>query len=68
MTKEELLTLKAALEELGIPLELHSFFDSPTFFLSSATPYTRMNRVNDAIGQAETLQWQLLNMQKELSE
>ena len=66
--KPYLLRLKAALEELGNALELHSFFDSPTFFLSSATQYTRMNRVNDAIGQAETLQRQLLNLQKELSE
>ena len=66
--KPYLLRLKAALEELGNSLELHSFFDSPTFFLSSDTQYTRMNRVNDAIGQAETLQRQLLNLQKELSE
>ena len=66
--KPYLLRLKAALEELDNSLELHSFFDSPTFFLSSATQYTRMNRVNDAIGQAETLQRQLLNLQKELSE
>ena len=66
--KPYLLRLKAALEELDNSLELQSFFDSPTFFLSSATQYTRMNRVNDAIGQAETLQRQLLNLQKELSE
>jgi hypothetical protein len=63
-----LLRLKAALEKLDISLELHSFFDSPAFFLSSATQFTRMDRINTAITQAETLQRQLIKLQKELSE
>ena len=66
--KPYLLRLKAALEELGNSLELHSFFESPTFFLSSATQFTRMDRINTAITQAETLQRQLIKLQKELSE
>ena len=66
--KPYLLRLKAALEELDIPLELHSFFDTPTAYLSTATQFTRMDRINTAITQAETLQRQLIKLQKELSE
>ena len=65
--KPYLLRLKAALEKLGIALELGSYFDAPTAFLSSATQYTRMNRINEAIGQTEAMQRQLLKLQKELS-
>lgn len=66
--KPYLLRLKAALEELGNSLELHSFFDAPTAYLSTATQFTRMDRINTAITQAETLQRQLIKLQKELSE
>ena len=61
-----LLRLKAALDKLDIPLESHSFFDAPTAFLSSATKYTRMDRINSAIRQTEALQRSLLNVQEEL--
>jgi len=66
--KPYLLRLKAALGQLGIPLELSGFFEAPTAFLSSATQYTRMDRINDAILQVEDAQRQLLKLQKELSE
>lgn len=65
--KPYLLRLKAALDKLGIALELGSYFDSPTAFLSQATKYTRMDRINRAISQAEALQRQMSNLQKELS-
>lgn len=62
-----LLRLKAALEKLEISLELGSYFDAPTAFLSSATQYTRMDRINTAIGQTEAMQRQLPKLQNELS-
>lgn len=62
-----LLRLKAALDKLGIALELGSYFDAPTAFLSQATKYTRMDRINRAISQTEALQRQMSNLQKELS-
>lgn len=64
--KPYLLRLKAALEKLGIPLELGSYFEAPTAFLSSATKYTRMDRINEAIGQVEKLQQALPKLQKQL--
>ena len=66
--KPYLLRLQAALEALGIPFEIGSFFANPTYFLSSATKYTRMDRVNDAIGQTVALRRRLTELQKELSE
>lgn len=66
--KPYLLRLKAALEALGISLELHSWFESPTAFLSAATQFTRMDRINTAISQTEALQKRLPELQKELSE
>lgn len=65
--KPYLLRLKAALDKLDISLELGSYFDAPTAFLSSATQYTRMDRINTAISQTEALQRQMSNLQKELS-
>ena len=62
-----LLRLKAALEELDTPMELQSFFHSPTAFLSCATQYTRMDRINTAIVQTEALLRQLTDLQKILS-
>ena len=66
--KSYLLRLKAALEELGIPFELHPFFQEPTAFLSSATQYTRMDRINTAISQTESLQRQLPELQQLLEQ
>ena len=66
--KPYLLRLKAALEELGTSLELHDCFTAPTAFLSSATQYTRMDRINTAIVQTEALRRQLMQIQNELSE
>lgn len=66
--KPYLLRLKTALDTLEIPFELCSFFNSPTAFLSNVTQYTRMDRINTAIGQTEALQIQLPELQKELSE
>ena len=58
--------LKAALEKLEVPFELHGYFDAPTAFLSSATKFTRMDRINEAIGQVEKLQQALPKLQKQL--
>lgn len=58
--------LKAALDALEIPFASGSYFDNPTFFLSSATQYTRMDRVNEAITQAEQLQRTLPKLKKQL--
>ena len=63
-----LMRLKAALDALGIPLETGSYFDAPTAFLSSATQFTRMDRINTAIAQTETLQQLIAKLQTELSE
>ena len=62
-----LLRLKAALEALGISFEIPAYFDGPTAFLSSATKFTRMDRINTAIVQTESLQRLLSKLQKELS-
>ena len=66
--KPYLLRLKAALEELSVIFELHSFFEAPTAYLSTATQFTRMDRINTAVGQTEALQKRLPVLQKELSE
>ena len=64
--KPYLLRLKEALDALGISFELHSLFDAPTAFLSSATQYTRMDRINTAIAQTENLLRQLPQLSKQL--
>ena len=66
--KPYLLRLKAVLDGLNIPFVLHPFFEEPTYFLSSATQYTRMDRINTAIVQTEALRRQLMQIQNELSE
>lgn len=63
-----LLRLKEALDALEIPLELHRYFLEPTVFLSSATQYTRMDRINEAIGQVEKLQRKVTEFRKQLEE
>lgn len=63
-----ILRLKTATDGLGIPFEPGSYFDAPTAFLSSATQYTRMDRINSAITQTEALQRQFSKLQKELCE
>ena len=65
--KSYILRLKAALDELELPFEVHPFFASPTAFLSEATRYTRMDRINTAIGQTEKFQRLLPELQKELN-
>jgi len=64
--KNLLLRLKAALDGLEIPLEIGSYFEAPTAFLSSATQYTRMDRINTALAQTEKLQKLLPQLQKQL--
>ena len=64
--KTLLLRLKAALDGLEIPFEIGSFFEAPTAFLSSATQFTRMDRINTAIAQAEAMQKLLPQLQKQL--
>lgn len=66
--KPYLLRLKAALEKLEIPFELPRYFDAPTAFLSCATQYTRMDQINTAIGQTESLQRLIPKLKKDLSE
>ena len=64
--KPYILRLKAALDALVIPFETGSFFDGPAAFLSSATQFTRMDRVNAAIAQTAALQRTLPKLQKQL--
>lgn len=63
-----LLQLQDTLAVLDIPFKLPGFFEAPTAFLSSATQFTRMDRINTAIAQTEALQRQLPRLQQELSE
>ena len=65
--KPILTRLQEALGFLGISCPAGVFFDDPTAFLSSATQYTRMDRINAAIAQTEALQRSLTKMQTELS-
>lgn len=63
-----LLRLKKALDGLEIPFEISSFFEAPTAFLSSATQFTRMDRINTAIAQAEAMQKLIPQLQRQLEE
>ena len=63
-----LLRLKAALDALDISFELPAYLEAPTLFLSSATQYTRMDRVNEAILQIEAIQRLIPKLQKQLSD
>ena len=65
--KPYLLRLESALAFLEIPFSLGSFFINPTVFLSEATKFTQMDRINTAIGQTEKLQRLLSQLQKDLS-
>ena len=64
--KPFLTRLQNALEPLDISCTAGVFFENPTAFLSEATQYTRMDRINTAIVQVEALQRTLLKLQKEL--
>ena len=64
--KPHLLRMKTALDALEIPFTISPYFDNPTGFLSFATKYTRMDRINDAIGQTEKLLRQLPELQRKL--
>ena len=64
--KPYILRLQKALDTLGIPFEMQSYFDAPTAFLSSATKYTRMDRINTAIAQTEKLQQYLSDLNNQL--
>ena len=66
--KPFLTRLQNALESLGISYTAGVFFENPTAFLSEATKFTRMDRINTAIGQTEALQRSLLKLQKELTQ
>ena len=57
--------LQTTLNFLGKDFPEFAFFDAPTAFLSSATQYTRMDRINTAIAQAEKLQRLLSQMQQQ---
>ena len=65
--KPYLLRLESTLAFLEIPFSLGNFFTNPTAFLSEATKFTQMDRINTAIGQTEKLQRLLSQMQKDLS-
>ena len=65
--KPYLQRLESALAFLDIPFSLGSFFSNPTAFLSEATKFTQMDRINTALGQTEKLQRLLFQLQKELS-
>ena len=65
--KPYLQRLESALAFLDISFSLGSFFSNPTAFLSEATKFTQMDRINTALGQAEKLQRLLFQLQKELS-
>jgi len=60
--------LKAALDALDIPFPVHDYWENPTAFLSSATQYTRMDRINTALAQVEAMEKRLPKLQKQLEE
>ena len=66
--KPYLLRLQEALAHLEISLDLHRCFLDPTAFLSCATQFNRMDRVNEAIAQVEAMQHLLPGLQKQLEE
>lgn len=66
--KPYVLRLKAALDALDIAFSFHDYWENPTAFLSSATQYTRMDRINTAIAQVEAMQRQLPKLRTALSE
>ena len=56
--------LKSALNFLGKDFPEFAFFDAPTAFLSSATQYTRMDRINTAIAHTEKFLQAILSWQE----
>lgn len=56
--------LKSALNFLGKDFPEFAFFDAPTVFLSSATQYTRMDRINTAIAHTEKFLQAILSWQE----
>lgn len=64
--KPYLLRLKEALDALGISISLPEYWENPTAFLSYATQYTRMDRVNKAISQVAATQRLLSGLLKQL--
>ena len=58
--------LQAALTILGMQLPDYTYFENPSYFLNSATHYTRFDQLNKAISQAEALRRKISSLQKEL--
>ena len=58
--------LQAALTILGMQLPDYTYFENPSYFLNSATHYTRFDQLNKAISQVETLRRKISSLQKEL--
>ena len=58
--------LQTALNFLGKDFPEFAFFDAPTAFLSSATQYTRMDRINTAIAHTEKFLQAILSWQEVL--
>ena len=56
--------LQTALNFLGADFPKFAFFDAPTAFLSSATQYTRMDRINTAIAHTEKFLQAILGWQE----
>ena len=56
--------LKAAASFLGTEFPELAFFDAPTAFLSAATKFTQMDRINTAIAHTEKLQRLLSQLQR----
>lgn len=63
-----ILRLRSALEKLEIPFVRTKYFDGPTAFLSAATKFTRMDRLNDAIDQVQVILNRLPKLQKQIGE
>ena len=57
--------LQAALSFLETDFPALAFFDAPTAFLSAATKFTQMDRINTAIAHTEKLQRLLSQMQQQ---
>ena len=59
--------LQVALTVLGMQLPVCTFFENPSYFLNSATKYTRFDRLNKAISQTEALLREIPLLQKKLT-
>ncbi len=65
--KPYILRLKDALEALEITFPACSFFENPSDFLNSATKYTGMDRLNEAIDQVQMVFNRLPKLQQQLN-